>query len=219
VGTKEGVAAMATTSGRASGGTKRVRMSGPERRESILAAAMRVFASGSYTSATTSSIAREAGITEPVLYHHFRNKADLYSACLDQSWDELRAHWDKVVASEERPSRWVPRMAEVGLAVIAEGGAAQLWLHAMTEASEDPEARERVADFTTRLHAYVADVVARAQAAGGLRPELDPRVEAWMFLTMGILRTLSGRLGGIIDADFPAILAARQRWFNLPTEG
>lgn len=194
-------------------------MSGPERRLSILDAAMRVFASGSYASATTSSIARAAGITEPVLYHHFRNKADLYSSCLDMSWDALREHWDKVVEDEPDPAMWVPRMAEVGLAVIAEGGAARLWLHAMTEASEDPDARVRVADFTTRLHAYVADVIARAQAAGGLRPELEPRVEAWMFLTMGILRTISGRMGGIIDDDFPAILAARQRWFRLPSEG
>src|SRR5512142_3459000 len=66
------------------------RLSAPERRQAIVAAAMRVFAEGSYARATTAQIAREAGISEPILYRHFGSKRDLYFACLDEAWVSLR---------------------------------------------------------------------------------------------------------------------------------
>ena len=41
---------------------------------------------GSYSGATTAEIAREAGVSEPILYRHFGSKRDLYLACLDEAW-------------------------------------------------------------------------------------------------------------------------------------
>ncbi|MBA3347526.1 MAG: helix-turn-helix transcriptional regulator, partial [Actinobacteria bacterium] len=35
-----------------------------------------MFAAGSYAGATTAEIAREAGISEPILYRHFSSKRD-----------------------------------------------------------------------------------------------------------------------------------------------
>ena len=47
------------------------RLSASERRQAIVDAALRVFSEGSYAGATTAQIAREAGISEPILYRHF----------------------------------------------------------------------------------------------------------------------------------------------------
>src|SRR2546426_7181412 len=66
------------------------RLSAAERRTAIIAAALRVFSEGSYAGATTAQIAREAGISEPILYRHFSSKRDLYFACLDDAWVGLR---------------------------------------------------------------------------------------------------------------------------------
>ena len=49
-----------------------------------------VFATGSYSGATTAEIAREAGISEPILYRHFASKRELYFACLEDAWGSLR---------------------------------------------------------------------------------------------------------------------------------
>lgn len=191
------------------------RMTGPERRQSILDAAMRVFSRGSYGSATTAAIAREAGITEPVLYHHFKGKADLYSACLDEAWRELRDRWDAVLEEEADARRWPSRLAEVGFAALDdEQDASRLWLHAITDLAEDPKAKPRVVGFTRDLHDYVAAALARAQERGGIAPHLDARAEAWVFLSIGVLRALSRRLDGVVDDDFPAILLARQSWYE-----
>lgn len=192
------------------------RMSAPERRQSILDAASRVFSRGSYGSATTAAIAREAGITEPVLYHHFKNKADMYSACLDQTWEDVRTRWDAILEGEPDPKRWLPLVAISGFAALEdeEDSSGRLWLHAMTDVAEDPKAKPRVVQFTRELHEYVASMFERAQAAGGISKNLDPRAEAWAFLSLGVMRALSRRLDGVADADFPAIVKARQEWYQ-----
>ena len=69
------------------------RLSGPERRQAVVETASRVFAKGSYHGSTTAQIARESGVTEPVLYRHFSSKRELYLACLDAVWTRLREVW------------------------------------------------------------------------------------------------------------------------------
>ena len=190
------------------------RLSAAERRQSILEAATRVFARSSYASATTSSIAKEAGITEPVLYHHFKGKAALYGACLEAAWVALRARWEAILDGEPDPRLWLPKIADAGFAALDdENDAARLWLFAITDLADDPKAKPHVVAFTKGLHEYIADMLARAQDAGGIAPDIDPRAEAWIFLSIGVMRSMSRRLDGIADADFPAVLAARQAWY------
>ena len=69
----------------------RQRLSAEARRQAVLDTACGVFAASSYRGATTAQIAREAGISEPILYRHFGSKRDLYLACLDEAWTGFRA--------------------------------------------------------------------------------------------------------------------------------
>ena len=61
----------------------KLRLPAAERRQAIAEGALRVFASGSYSGATTADIAREVGVSEPIIYRHFGSKRELYLACLD----------------------------------------------------------------------------------------------------------------------------------------
>src|SRR5580765_5745985 len=72
----------------------RPRLPAEERRALLLETACRVFSRGSYRGVTTAEIAREAGVTEPVLYRHFASKRDLYFACIDEAWRQVRTIWD-----------------------------------------------------------------------------------------------------------------------------
>src|SRR5207244_5649937 len=81
--------------GRSGGMTvARPRLAAEERRAHLLETACHVFSRGSYRGVTTAEIAREAGVTEPVLYRHFASKRDLYFACIDEAWRQVRALWD-----------------------------------------------------------------------------------------------------------------------------
>jgi AcrR family transcriptional regulator len=195
--------------------TGRTRLPAAERRADVLGCACRVFSRGSYHGTTTAEIAREAGVTEPVLYRHFESKRDLYLNCLEQTWSDLRALWEEAVASEPDPANWLLALAqaffrsEKNRPVIS-----NLWVQALAEASEDPEIRRYMRRHLREVHAYVSDVVRRAQAAGGVIADRDPRAEAWLFLSIGLLKMISTRLGGLVEDDFPAIIASRRRWLT-----
>ena len=65
-------------------------MRAPERREQLLQVARRVFADRGYHSVTMDDVAREAGVTKPILYDHFPSKRDLYRDLLEADLATLR---------------------------------------------------------------------------------------------------------------------------------
>src|SRR5215211_9170693 len=70
------------------------RKSAAERREDVLEAALGVFAAHGLDGASTDSIARRAGISQPYLFRLFRTKKELYVAsvehCLGGTLDAFR---------------------------------------------------------------------------------------------------------------------------------
>lgn len=60
-----------------------IRMKSHERREAIVRAAARLFAQKGFRGTTTRELAAALGVTEPVLYQHFRTKKDLYRAIIE----------------------------------------------------------------------------------------------------------------------------------------
>jgi len=85
----------------------------------------------------------------------------------------------------------------------------------LSEATEDAEIRRHFRRHLREVHDYVADVLRRAQAAGGVLPDRDVEAEAWIGLGLGLLRSVQDRFGGLLrDGDFDAISAARVRWLT-----
>ncbi len=191
------------------------RLPAPERRASLLECACRVFSEGSYRGATTSEIAREAGVTEPVLYRHFDSKRELYLACLDEVWRRTREQFD---ANLERLG---DREAIKALGMTLFGMQrlrilpTNLWIQALTEAGEDPEIRKHVRKHVKELHDFIADAIERGQRAGGVVAERDATAEAWIFVAGGLLLTVADRLGGLLDQEtFLAVARSRHRWLT-----
>ncbi len=69
------------------------RIPGAERRNQIIAAARRVFSQHGYDGAKTLQIAREARISEALVYRHFPSKLALYRAVLRQVFVEQDERW------------------------------------------------------------------------------------------------------------------------------
>jgi AcrR family transcriptional regulator len=193
----------------------RPRLPAEERRAAVLDTACRVFARCSYRGATTAEIAREAGVTEPILYRHFASKQALYLACIESAWKRVRAAWDQAVAAEPDPNAWTQAMSNAFLDFKEQRSAvAQLWLRALTESGDDPEIRRYLRRHLRDVHGFVADVVRRAQAAGAIRPDRDPRAEAWIFVSLGLLSAVAGRLGVLSADDLERIRSARHAWLT-----
>lgn len=191
------------------------RLPASERRAAVLDCACRVFSAGSYHGTTTAEIAREAGVTEPILYRHFESKRELYLSCIDEGWRRVREVWEEVIAAEQEPSEWLAAMGRAFFAPRDDRTTiARLWIQALTEASEDPEVRRHMRKMLRDAHRFVADVIRRAQEAGGIRRDRDPLAEAWIFIAVGVLGSIGLRLGGLVVDDLERIRASRGRWLS-----
>jgi AcrR family transcriptional regulator len=188
----------------------RTRLPAGERRQAVLETARRVFSKSSYRGATTAEIAREAGITEPILYRHFGSKRDLYLACLDETWRELRESAEHAV--REDPTRCLGAVADMYMAKEARIRLVDLWIQALTEAAEDETIAQAVKQQIREVQAFFADVIRRGQAAGVVHADRDPVAEAWIFVGGGLLATIDHRLGGLLGGDLDRVRAARRAW-------
>jgi AcrR family transcriptional regulator len=195
--------------------TSAQRLPAAERRQALVDAALRVFSTGSYAGATTSDIAREAGISEPILYRHFPSKRDLYIACLDEVWRQTHEKIEAKLA-EMGDAEAVKAVAMTMLAMRSQKVLpTNLWIQALTEAGEDPEIRKYLRRHIKALHDFIAEIVRRAQAAGAVPVDRDADAEAWIFLAGGLLLSVADRLGGILDQEtFLAIAGSRHRWLT-----
>src|SRR5437763_4726675 len=63
--------------------TRCARMSSDDRRAQILNTACELFAQKGFRGTTTRELAAAVGVSEPILYEHFKTKSDLYAAIID----------------------------------------------------------------------------------------------------------------------------------------
>jgi AcrR family transcriptional regulator len=188
----------------------KVRLTGEERRQAVLEAACRVFFASSYRGATTAEIAREAGISEPILYRHFGSKRDLYLACLDEAWRSFIAFAEE--ALESNPAGCLGQIADHYMARRARLRIVDLWIQALSEAGDDAVIASAVRDQIREMHDFFAEVIRRGQDAGVVHPERDPIGESWIFLAGGLLATIDHRLGGLLGDDLDRVRASRRAW-------
>ena len=191
------------------------RLPASERRAVVIDTACRVFARCSYRGATTAEIAREAGVTEPILYRHFISKEALYLACIEEAWADVRQAWEQAVATEQDAREWMKALAGAFFEFERQRSeVASMWLQALTEAGDSPEIRKFLRRHLREVHGFVEGVIQRCQAEGVVQGERDARAEAWIFVAIGLLIAVSGRLGGLQDGDLARIRASRRAWLT-----
>jgi AcrR family transcriptional regulator len=76
--------------------TRRVRMTGKERREQLLDIGCTIFADKGFEGTSVEEIASRAGVSKPVVYEHFGGKEGLYAVVVDR---EMRRLLDMVTSA------------------------------------------------------------------------------------------------------------------------
>jgi AcrR family transcriptional regulator len=190
-------------------------MPAAERRRHLVETAIRLFTEGSYRGTTTAEIARAAGVSEPILYRHFHSKRDLYLAGLEHVWEKTRAEWERKLEGAPDACAAVEAIAKGHMSVrSAKLQLAELWVQALSEASEDAELRQHLRRHMREVHAFVASLVRRGQDQGVISSERDPESEAWIMLAGGILGMVGRRIGLLDDRELEGIRAARLSWLR-----
>lgn len=162
------------------------RLPAAKRREQLLDTAARLFAQHGYAGATTSQIAREAGVTEPIIYRHFTSKRDLFIALIDRTGEETIKLWEHELRSAPDPAERLKRLIRANPMVGTKGkGVYRVIIQAMTEV-EDPKILEALHRHITRLHRFLIEEVALAQQTGRVSKRFSAEVTAWALIHMGL---------------------------------
>ena len=95
------------------------RLSGPERRESILSAAQGLFASKGFHGVSIDEIARAVNVSPAILYRHFESKQALYAAVLEKFACQRQSYVDTIVNHGTRFEDALAGMTQVYIENIA----------------------------------------------------------------------------------------------------
>src|SRR5207248_3964206 len=87
------------------------RLKAPQRREQLIEVATKLFARNGYDATTTAAIALAAGVTEPILYRHFKSKQELFVAIVKAVSDRTMKHWHDLIDGVTDPAEQIRRVA------------------------------------------------------------------------------------------------------------
>ncbi len=109
-------------------------MSGGERREQILAAALATFAAGGYAGTTTDQVARAAGVSQPYVVRLFGSKRQLFLELYRQVAERIVVAMSAVDAGPDAARE----MGDAYVALMGDRDLLRVLMHGFV-AAEDPE--------------------------------------------------------------------------------
>ena len=83
-----------------------------EKQENILLAALKLFANEGYAATSTSKVAKEAGVSEGLIFRHFTNKEGLLQAVMQLGKEASKKHFSEVILSGD-PKQIIENMLEL----------------------------------------------------------------------------------------------------------
>ena len=171
------------------------RLSKELRRVQLLDTAAGLFGRGSFAQVTTADLAKAAGVTEPVLYQHFKTKLDLFVAVLKRAKDVTIEHYDEVSAAMPTPLLKLIAVVRVHGDVMRKNEPYfRLHLRALAE-SDLARVRGVLRDNYLAYNRYFAELIRRGQAQGEVHKAVDAEQTAWFIMSQGVFMNLCNQLG------------------------
>jgi AcrR family transcriptional regulator len=172
---------MSETPGNSATKPIRRRLSGDERRSSILGAACVEFARIGYHGTSTASIARAAGCSEPMLYKHFASKQELFCAALEDSFATFARSHQQLVSYE---GDVIEQVSSYVTDIMADPNYLQMLQlrHMAICLMHEPAVRSMLEATDTQTYVRITQTLETARAAGIVRADLtaDYVAAAWI---------------------------------------
>lgn len=149
--------------------------------ESLLAIAVELFNERGYDGTSMDDLARKLGITKSAIYHHVSGKQELLRLAVNRALDGLFTVADEVEGRDGRAIERLEHLVRGSVAVLVDRlpfVTLLLRVRGNTEVEREALARRR------RFDRIVADLVARAEREGDIRPDVDPALTARLLFGM-----------------------------------
>ncbi|NUQ54122.1 MAG: TetR/AcrR family transcriptional regulator [Phycisphaerales bacterium] len=161
------------------------RLTAQKRREQLLDTAAELFARSGYARATTAQLAKAAGVTEPIIYRHFKSKRDLFIELIRTSASQTLKEWQELLKGAKDPAERVRRLLDHNPMVEKGRFAYRVLLQAITEVN-DAEIKKAVVEHMTELHGFLKREIAAAQKQHKVPDATRPELIAWILIHIGL---------------------------------
>lgn len=172
----------------------RTRMTGEQRRQSIIQAATAVIARTSMDLCTTAAIAKEAGVNEALIYNHFSSKKELQLAVLDSIHKTL-LDWMEVI--DEIPAASFKEIREHGkrFQQDAKKNPDKMTVILKAQCVEDAQLKEKVWEVIKSLHTAWTRVLSKVVNPDMFAGVLNVEIMAWLMTAWVSNLSLLNQLG------------------------
>jgi AcrR family transcriptional regulator len=156
-------------------------------RQQIIEAATRLFARKGFYGTSISDLTEAVGLTKGALYHHFKDKDDIFFAVVDS----VKSIWEKSVGNEigteKSALKKLSRLFENHAAMIGENEFLCLAMSNLMSEMEsiNPRFSSELEEIYEALILFVHDIVLQGQQSGEIRPDADA-----MLLSLNIVGIL-----------------------------
>ena len=143
--------------------------------DSVLQAALDLFATQGYATTSVQQIVEAAGVTKGAMYHYFQSKDDLLFAIYDRMLSLQKRHLEEIVARGGTTTEVLRAVCvdvvETSIDLLPEGTVFFRSVHMLTEPRRSEVTRRR-----REYHDEFAALVAQGQAEGSVRTDVPRSV-------------------------------------------
>ncbi|SEF68208.1 TetR/AcrR family transcriptional regulator [Paenibacillus sp. UNC499MF] len=147
-----------------------------DRKEQIIDAAVGIFAELGYYKATTAMVAKAAGVTQPYVFHFFKNKEELFKAVVDRAVLRLYNAFMQV----EAPGNLIMESMGQAFNELMRVNRAEMLMVLQAPAISEPEIRRHMGEKFSLIH---TSIVRKFKEAG----VDDVETAAGNFMAIGLL--------------------------------
>src|SRR5262252_8827185 len=163
-----------------------MRLKAAQRREQLIDVATKLFARSGYEATTTAAIAEAAGVTEPILYRHFKSKQELFVAIVREVSNRTLQEWQELIEDVSDPAEKL-RVISASLPEHMKKLADYYHvLHGALATSRDKKVMAVMREHYQQIEDFFAEIVADGQKHGPFRSDVTPKAAAWQFIFAGI---------------------------------
>ncbi len=171
------------------------RLPAKERKKQILKCAVKVFAKSNYYNTKMSDIAKEAGISEAMIYRHFSSKKEVFLVVLKHMSDRILTFWGKEIDPVKGPleklrsmllgyyQRMTKHPNELKVQFLAISGI------------DDNDVLKRLRTDQLNYIKQIADVIQEGIRQGEIRKDIDVNALAHAYNGSGIMMNMMQLLG------------------------
>jgi AcrR family transcriptional regulator len=164
----------------------------PSKKQDIVQAATRLFAEQGFDGTTTLQISKEAGITEPVIYYHFKGKDELFTGIITSTFDAFFAHLDDLPEKTITGFEKIENLIALHFDIVKEMPD-EIYLAVSTCPArlKDPDGicRKSIREIRRRLKNYLTDCLEAGMATGEFNTvPVDATVSLIAAMLNGLIR-------------------------------